>query len=72
MQTSSSSSLQAAKLLFEDMKSHIEKVLLKDTVAQSPRDLELACHDAYMAMHTSFYIGGEAYMKQLDQTLLKG
>ena len=64
--------LQAAALLFSDMKKHMENVLLKDTEAMTPRDLELASHDAYMANRTSLYIGGQAYMKQLDQTLQKG
>ena len=50
----------------------MENVLLKDTEAFTPRDLELACHDAYMATRTSLYIGGQVYMKQLDQTLNKG
>ena len=54
------------------MKAYMENVLLKDTEAFTPRDLELACHDAYMATRTSLYIGGQAYMKQLDQTLNKG
>ncbi|XP_070181286.1 TPR repeat-containing protein DDB_G0287407-like [Littorina saxatilis] len=63
---------EAAKFLFEGMKTFMENVLLKDSKAQSPRDLELACHDAYMANRTSLFIGGDAYMKELNQTLQKG
>ena len=54
------------------MKAHLENVLLKDTEALTARDLELACHDAYMGTRTSIYIGGQDYMKELDQTLNKG
>ncbi|XP_076442900.1 TPR repeat-containing protein DDB_G0287407-like [Babylonia areolata] len=63
---------EAARLLFEDLKGHMDRVLLKDSVAQTPRVMELACHDAYMANRTSLFVGGQAYIKQLDATLQKG
>ncbi|KAL8611697.1 hypothetical protein ACOMHN_063482 [Nucella lapillus] len=63
---------EGARLVFEDLKRHVESVLLKEGVTLSPRGLELSFHDAYLANRTSLYVGGQGHMKELDSTLTRG
>ncbi|BFZ07798.1 hypothetical protein BsWGS_10837 [Bradybaena similaris] len=63
---------EGASFIFEEIKKHLETVLLKSHISISKRDLDLARHNAYLMSRVSVFVGRTEYEKRLNLALETG